>query len=187
MKCSVDSTLAPDMHFHHIHKKLNQTQRNTLSFSNYKIDFTEGEFLIKPKTVNVEIEKASKIYGEEDPDYTISKCVGSSPIDGETLEFCYKELMLSISRAEAGETVGNYLINGTYGNKNYIVLFNDDSYLTIEKRFIQIIVKGDSSTPGKYTIYYEDDIPLIEVYDSSTGEKVGLVKNKTMAILFLFM
>ena len=156
------------------------SERNTLSISNYKIDFTEGEFLIKPKTINVEIEKASKIYGEEDPDYTISKCVGSSPIDGETLEFCYKELMLSISRAEAGETVGNYLINGTYGNKNYIVLFNDDSYLTIEKRSIQISVKGDSSTPGKYTIYYEDDIPLIEVYDSSTGEKVGLVKNKTI-------
>lgn len=155
------------------------SERNTLSFSNYRIDFTNGEFLIKPKTVRVGVAESSKIYGEEDPIYTIDKCIGAYPLEGATIEFCKQELMIFINRSEAGETVGKYLVSGDYANKNYEVIF-ENNYLNIVKRDISISVKGDVETPGKYTIYYEDSIPLIEVYDSSSSLQSGLVTNKTI-------
>ena len=161
---------------------------------NYYLDFEEAEFLIKPKHISVYIKSASKIYGENDEAFEIEECRGDYPINGATLEYCSQELRLSVERVVEGETVkvdasGNYidyyLITGNAGNKNYQVLFYD-AYLTILRRDVSLSIKGDidefGNNTGKYTIYYEDDIPQVEVYDSSSGEKTGLVKNVSLDI-----
>lgn len=163
-------------------------------YENYRIDFETGDFLIKPKHVEVYIKNASKIYGEADPTYEISQCRGDYPINGQSNEFCTSELALEIKRTVVGETVkadadGNYIdyyeIRGTALNRNYDVVFHN-AYLTIERRDISISIKGDldaeGNPTGKYTIYYEDDIPVVEMYDSSTGDKSGLVVNGDLGI-----
>lgn len=163
-------------------------------YENYHLDFDAGGFLIKPKHIEVYIKNASKIYGEADPVYEIEQCRGDYPINGETNEFCAAELALEINRTVSGETVkvdayGNYIdyykLEGIALNRNYEVLFHN-AYLTIERRDISISIKGDldadGNPTGKYTIYYEDDIPIVEMYDSSSGDKTGLVVNGDLGI-----
>ncbi len=161
---------------------------------NYYLDFGEGAFLIKPKHISVYIESASKIYGEDDIEFSIKECRGAYPINGATIEFCQQELRVTVYRTVEGETVvtdayGNYidyyLISGSAANMNYQVEFFD-AYLTILRRDISISVKGDldenGNPTGKYTIYYEDNIPYLEVYDSSVGTATGLVNNANLGI-----
>ena len=166
--------------------------------SNYIIDFVESEFIIWPKDVHAYIASQEKIYGELDPEYTLRSCAGKPPIDTYGPEFCMQEIRITLSRVVEGETVkadvnGNYYdyyeIDGTWTNKNYTVIFYK-SYLTILRRDIDISVMGDldenSNPTGKYTIYYEDAIPSVEVYDSSTGEKTGLVISDALRIADTF-
>lgn len=161
---------------------------------NYAIDFVDAEFKINPKVVLAYIERASKIYGEKDPVYTLSECRGKYPIDGATIEFCMNEIGITLTRTVTGEIVradasGNYLdyyvISGVRANMNYVVEFFN-SYLTIERRNISISVVGDldqdSNPTGKYTIYYEDDIPFVEVYDSSTLPTEGLAYDLDLTV-----
>lgn len=164
-------------------------------YENYELDFDRGEFLIKPKHIEVFLKNASKIYGEADPvSYEIDSCRGEYPINGASAEYCQEELAIEITRTVAGETVktdehGNYIdyykLEGVAHNKNYQVVFHH-AYLTIERRDISISVKGDldefGNPTGRYTIYYEDELPTIEVYDSSSGEKTGLVANGDLGI-----
>lgn len=161
---------------------------------NYYLDFGPAEFLIKPKDITVYIDDSSKIYGENDAEFNIRECRGAYPIDGATLEFCKNELRVETFRITEGETVkadndGNYIdyyvISGVSRNMNYSVVFYD-AYLTILRRDVSISVvgdlDGDGNPTGKYTIYYEDDIPLMEVYDSSVGAQKGLVNNESLGI-----
>ena len=157
---------------------------------NYYIDFVNAEFIIWPKEVHAYIASQEKIYGELDPEYTLRGCAGKPPVDGYGPEYCLSEVGMIIERVVEGEEVkvdaeGNYIdyyeINGTsWTNRNYEVIYYP-AYLTIKRRNIEISVVGDldeSLNPtGKYTIYYEDDIPNVEVYDSSSGEFSGLAKN----------
>ena len=165
---------------------------------NYIIDFDSADFLIKPKHIDVYVKGLSKIYGEADPDYEIAECRGAYPIDGADIDYCIGELRVLLERKVSGETVvadadGNYidyyLISGVAGNANYEVVFHD-AYLTIIRRDISISVVGDrdaeGNPTGKYTIYYENTIPMIEVYDSSVGAHTGLVNNPTLGIIDKF-
>lgn len=161
---------------------------------NYDVFFTNAKFIISPKHIEVDLENASKIYGEKDPIYKLAQCRGGNPINGATLEFCAKELDITIYRKVEGETVkadaaGNYIdyyvIGANYGNLNYLVEFKE-AYLTILRRDISISVTGDldqdGKPTGKYTIYYENDIPIVTVYDSSVGEKTGLANSPDLGI-----
>ncbi len=173
---------------------LDVLERYNGGIDNYDIFFIKANFIISPKHIEVDLENASKIYGEEDPIYKLAQCRGGNPINGATLEFCAKELDITIYRKVEGETVktdasGNYVdyyvIGATYGNLNYIVQFKE-AYLTILRRDISISVNGDldqnGNPTGIYTIYYEDNIPMVTVYDSSKGEKTGLVNNPNLGI-----
>ena len=83
------------------------------------------------------------------------------------------EIGISIGR-ENGENVGRYKIHATYSNDNYLVFFNEDTspeypreplpaaYLTIVKRNIEMSVNGLNGD-GKYTIFYEDPLPVVTV------------------------
>ena len=161
---------------------------------NYVLEFVEGKFWIYPKDVQAYIEEKEKIYGEEDPEYTLKKCVGKPPIEGMTASECMIETRITLYRETVGETVvldeeGNYIdyymIVGEWTNRNYIVTFHNE-YLTIKKRNISISVVGDldeeGNPTGKHTIYYEDEIPDIKVYDSSTGASSGLVDNQNLSV-----
>jgi len=165
---------------------------------NYALIFEGADFLIEPKNIVVKLKDAVKIYGELDPVFEIDSCMGAYPINGATVEFCNKELSVVISRVVEGETVrvngsGQYIdyyaINGVANNLNYSVIF-EEAYLTILRRDISISVKGDlddSGNPtGKYTIYYEDELPVVEVYDSSVGASKGLVNNPVLGIVDKF-
>lgn len=166
--------------------------------SNYIIDFVESDFTIWPKEVRAYIAEKEKIYGELDPTYTLDRCVGKPPIDTYGPDFCMSETRTTLTRVVSGEKVmmdnnGNYIdyyeINGTWTNKNYTVVFFT-AYLTILKRDVEISVVGDLDAnlnpTGKYTIYYEDNIPSVEVYDSSKGEKTGLVRSDILMIADTF-
>lgn len=161
---------------------------------NYEIDFREAEFTIWPKEVHAYIASQEKIYGELDPDYKLRGCAGKPPVDTYGPDYCMNEVRIELERVVEGEEVqvdadGNYIdyyeINGTWTNKNYIAIFYP-AYLTILRRDIEISVTGDldefNNPTGKYTIYYEDAIPNVEVYDSSVGETKGLVRNDLLDI-----
>lgn len=165
---------------------------------NYDVFFTTAKFVISPKHIEVDLANDSKIYGESDPIYKLAQCRGGNPINGASLEFCAKELDITIYRKIEGEMVkadedGNYVdyyvISATHGNLNYVVEFKE-AYLTILRRDISISVDGDldqeGNPTGKYTIYYENNIPVVTVYDSSAGEKTGLVNNPNLGIVDKF-
>ena len=94
---------------------------------------------------------SEKIYGENDPDkdddlttnYTLSSCIGESPIEGNTVEYCMNEAKITLYRSELGETVknsGGYTIDGTWININYDVNFVTGE-LIIKKRPIYLLGK----------------------------------------------
>ena len=90
-----------------------------------------------------------------------------------SLSSVQSEIGMTINR-EDGENVGRYKITATYTNDNYEVFFNEDThpeydrepkpaaYLTIVKRNIELSVTGEDGD-GKYTIYYEDALPVVTV------------------------
>lgn len=169
--------------------------------NNYELEFSGASFWIYPKEVNAFIQSQEKIYGEEDPSYTLRGCIGKKEniyFDRLTIDECIAEVNIKIERIVEGEIVkvnsnGEYIdyyeIGGSFDNRNYDVTFHT-AYLTILKRDLEISVVGDldenSNPTGKYTIYYEDDVPTIEVYDSSTGEHTGLVNNENLDIMDKF-
>lgn len=165
--------------------------------SNYIIEFVGADFTIWPKGVKAYIKDASKIYGEEDPVFSLREgsegdaCVGlTGTVTKESFKTssgCMSEIGITLIRAAdylIGEKVGSYKLTGVGNNGNYEVEFSD-GYLHIVKRDISISVNGDLDEEGNptgiYTIYYEQDLPSVTVYDSSSGDKAGLVVDKALS------
>lgn len=108
---------------------------------------------------------------------------------GKPTSECQEEIQLVINR-QNGEDVGRYLIIGRSDNVNYEVMFNEfhesgakeSAYLTIIKRKINMKMEGNNGD-GKYTIYYEDPLPEVNVQieESDSGYE-GLAKGSYLNI-----
>lgn len=156
---------------------------------NYVIDFVGADFLILQKGITVYLEDSQKIYGEFDPEFEIRECRGEYPIGDADIDFCRSELRITLTRIENGEIVlpdgEGYEITGVADNLNYNVIFVN-SNLKIVRRKVSISVWGDLdddlNATGKYTIYYEDPMPNVTVYDSSVRADEGLANNQGLSV-----
>ena len=93
-----------------------------LNLNNYNYSVNPGIFTINKAELEVTIEDASKVYGEEDPDfeYTISGLVGDDNVDFELVR-------------EEGEEVGTYIVTVVDQElENYTYTVNEGT-LTIEE------------------------------------------------------
>ncbi len=119
----------------------------------YDLEVTVGQL-----SVNVEINKQSKLYGEDDPVLTFT--VTGSLAQGDDRE----DLEVTLMRGE-GDTVGTYAITGESASVNYKVNFTNGgkALFTIDPR--PVIVTPLS---GQGTIYGESDTGDLE-YEVSGG------------------
>lgn len=115
------------------------------------------EVIVGQLSVNVEIDKQSKLYGEGDPKFTYS---ASGVLEGDTLD-----ITIYRNDPEANRNVGKYTINGTDNDTNYAVNFTNggEELFTIYPR--PVIVTPLS---GQGTIYGESDTGDLE-YEVSGG------------------
>lgn len=137
-----------------------EIQIGTLSAgSNYTVaSVTNGTFTITPRPLEITIDDADKIYGDEDPEfgYTITSgsLVGVDEIDG------------AASR-QSGEDVGTYgLGQGTLdAGSNYTITFTQGTF-TIDPRPIEV-------TAVDRTKAYGDEDPSPFGYTVTAGELIG--------------
>jgi len=105
--------------------------KNTLALSaNYSIAFTAAKLTINHLNVTVTADAKSKVYGQNDPDFTFvsSPSVGSSLANTHVIAFTG-----NLSR-NPGETVGNYtILQGSLVNANYAITYVPAD-LTITKK-----------------------------------------------------
>ncbi|HSL28108.1 MAG TPA: MBG domain-containing protein [Anaerolineales bacterium] len=125
--------------------------------SNYALTFVPGTFTIGTRAITVTADPQSKLYGEDDPEFTYEITSGSL-VSGDSFTG-------ALARA-AGEDVGSYAISqGSLAlNSNYALTFIGAN-LTIDPR--PVTVKADDQTK----VYGEDDPAL--TYEITSGTLVG--------------
>ena len=134
---------------------------------NYKTEASHGYLQIVPVQVKIEIEDASKHYGQDDPDifYTVKYYdhLGNELADAGTVS-------VELNRAP-GQNVGKYGITATVTNadeKNYeIVAFTQDAVLEIKPAEITI------SVDHKGKVYGQKDPTL--TYNAAVSEGKGVI------------
>ena len=132
--------------------------------TNYTINFTKANFVIKLVTVKVEASPNTKKYGELDPDIALTFTPSLQPSD---------VIAGKVSR-EPGEDVGEYLIKkGTIDlGPNYNVDFVENAKLTITKGDLTIKVLDVKRTYG--------DNPLVDNPNSNKFTTSGLKFSETV-------
>ena len=134
------------------------------------------------RPIDVTILSASKVYGDDDPDFVWE--IGEGLVEGD-------DLKITVSRDDRdNQNVGTYALNGTSGNGNYAVTFNADAVLTIGQRDLVIDLNSVSKVyrypepnpdpdltfgiADGYRLYYEDTVALLGVTLSrAPGETAG--------------
>ncbi|MBE7089622.1 MAG: hypothetical protein E7362_02325 [Clostridiales bacterium] len=106
----------------------------TDSYTNSDINAT---FTIHPKTITVQANVGSKIYGEVDNlTYTVEGLVGTDTLSGALVR-------------EAGENVGEYnILQGTLANGNYTIVYEGAIY-TISPKAIDVYANATAKTYGE--------------------------------------
>ena len=120
----------------------------TLANSNYTINFIGAKVVINPKTINVSVDNAEKIYGEYDPELTYSVS-GALVVDTVNV----------ILTREAGESAGVYAINVTINDNNYVLNVVKSGALTIKKATTDFEVNAK-------TVVYNGEAQYIDPIDS---------------------
>lgn len=103
-----------------------------LSSANYEIEHTNGSFTISQKLLTITALDASKVYGEPDPEFSVS-------FQGLVFDDTQESLdgLLEISR-EAGEDVGDYLIIASgLSSANYEIVYTGGIF-TISQKLLTI-------------------------------------------------
>ncbi|MGM0947240.1 MAG: MBG domain-containing protein, partial [Bacteroidota bacterium] len=154
------------------------TQGSLSAGDNYMIDYTGADFEITAKTLMVIADAGqSKVYGDSDPTFTFT-VTGFEGADDESI------LTGALAR-EAGENVGNYLIN--LGNlstgDNYTIDFTGADFaiteatLTITVHTNQSKVYGEADPTFTYTATGfangDDESILTGTLARASGENVG--------------
>ncbi len=155
---------------------------------NYYFVFSNSYLEILPKQINIIIEEQEKIYGDNDPEFTVRL------ENEEDLVFEDKAedvLTGKISR-QSGESAGIYKfdISDLSSNKNYNLNLSDNCYFIILRRNIDVIIDDASKVYGEddpvYSYTVNNLIQGDEFYISIArdyGEDVGTYKlyNKTLS------
>lgn len=140
---------------------------------NYELSFKNDAVLtIAERTMQVELQSASKYYGDDDPEFTYK--VFDTSTAGEKKEVTDPEaiakLGISVTRA-AGDDAGHYALKGDWTNKNYAVSFNSDASLTINARPMSVVIDsaskiyGNLDEPITYTVFDATTDPATECED----------------------
>ena len=112
--------------------------KNTLSNSNYNIDFTSGKYIILKRDVIVSARNQIKTYGDEDDNllYEIENDVQGEGLSGKL-------------QRESGEAVGVYKIKlGTLSNPNYNIIFREGLFEIVKRSATIEIVASDKVYDG---------------------------------------
>ena len=141
---------------------------------NYQVNYLEEVFTILPINVVLRVNSVSKVYGTNDPEFTVTKMSGAIDDLGK----------ITFTRV-AGENVGRYVISITdWANKNYSPTVLNGT-LTIEPRTIEISLDsatkefGASDPEFTYTINSGELLPNDTLNLNITreyGENVGEYK-----------
>lgn len=125
----------------------------TLSNDNYYIEkFTSATCTITARQLQVFADKATKVYGDVDPEFTYST---DNLVEGDSLQG-------KLARSK-GEDVGTYEIEiGNLQNANYIISFTKNQF-TITQREIETIIEFldkeyDGTNQAKYNVKYKNNI-----------------------------
>ncbi|MGI6740204.1 MAG: MBG domain-containing protein [Brevefilum sp.] len=141
--------------------------------ANYDPTFVEGTFTIKQISITITANAATKVYGEEDPEFTYT---ASDPL----------VLLTGELGREPGENVGTYAITiGTLSAGEQYAITLVSANLTVTKRPITITadyqekVEGDPDPALTYSVTagslaYDDEIT--GVLERESGEDVGVYK-----------
>lgn len=112
--------------------------QNTLSNSNYTINYTGNELTITPRKVTLQANNSSKVYGEQDPVNSVTITEGS--LGSTTVTDTIEEVTGTLGR-DAGDDVGTYNIQLGTGSKagNYEITFDaTNQAFAITKRPVNI-------------------------------------------------
>ena len=154
-------------------------ENNSANFTNVEFDVTDGNLVIKPKTVSLTVSDASKVYGEKDPafSYTVEGLVS---IEGK------KDKLSDVSLVrKSGEDVGEYSILVAVekkSNPNYLVTTKDGLFtIKPNDKKIVVTVKGHTDT-----VKYDGLRHTVQGYDlssSDTAYSVDFVNYRDYAIV----
>ena len=106
------------------------------SNSNYNINIIDATFSITKATVSVDVNDATKVYGDADPEFS---AVVTGMQNGETLNLTFTR--------EEGENVGEYIITATASDANYDIIFATGK-LTITKATVSVDVNDATKVYG---------------------------------------
>ena len=120
--------------------------KGTLSLNdNYNLEFLDSSLTINKKKITISAKQASKVYGEDDPEFEYeSDC---EICDGDMLRgSLYRDF--DEQDKKAYEMAGKYIIKSSLNNPNYEITYNS-SYLTIKHREVYITADSYSKTYGE--------------------------------------
>lgn len=155
--------------------QLTAAAQDALKAANPNYDFTSfkpGTLTVSPKPITVTAQSPSKIYGEPDPELTLTPESAAGLATNDTLS----SLGIKLVRA-AGSDVKAYditLDKSSNLNKNYAITFNPGE-LTIKPKPLTVTIKNITAT-------YGETIPALQ-FDVPAGTKVGLIKGETEGLL----
>ncbi len=124
----------------------------------YTFTYKEANLKITPYAISIRADEKVKIYGDEDPEFTISITKGVLRNNDRTEDLLQGNLI-----REDGEGVGNYQIN--LGSLS----LGDNYELTFESGNLEILQRHITITADRISKYYGDDDPQLSFSISSEG------------------
>ncbi|NHB69041.1 MBG domain-containing protein [Perlabentimonas gracilis] len=113
-----------------------------LSASNYSLSYVNGTFTITPKTLTITAENKTKVYGSDDPAFSIEYSGFAAADDLSSLSGT-----LEFSR-DAGENVGTYaIVPSGYSSTNYTIGYTPGA-LSITPKLLTISANNASKVYG---------------------------------------
>lgn len=114
---------------------------------NYILTFIPGTFIIEKRELTITANALTKIYGEEDPEFTYT--LSENLKEGDVLEGSLeREKPVTTVDPKAYEKTGRYLISSTLSNDNYEITYIP-AYFTIQRREITILAEDKQKTYGE--------------------------------------
>ena len=104
------------------------------------VENMKATLTITPRPVAIEITSASKVYGDEDPEFGFA-LAAEQPYEGTDTVISLRPLDISIVRNE-GENVGEYKLTATGNDACYILEIAEEGVFTIVPREIVFAVSG---------------------------------------------
>lgn len=155
--------------------KIYDITKGTLASKNYDFTLTTDNFSIIRRPIKITINDASKIYGDEDPEFTYTIDKKTPLVNNDTA----KDAFVGTFIRTEGEDVGEYTISkGDFDSNNYEIEFTNGT-LTINKRPITISADNQTKVYGgdepELTYTISEKTPLVNkdtIDNSITGSLI---------------